>query len=96
MVAGGAQIVVFSTGRGTPCGSPIAPVIKITANRGTDLTMKDNTDMDVSRILQEKENIGDAGKRIFAEVIEAASGKTTKAEKLCQRDFSLFTINMII
>ena len=32
MVAGGAQIVVFSTGRGTPTGNPVAPVIKITAN----------------------------------------------------------------
>ncbi len=35
MVAGGAQIVVFSTGRGTPSGNPIAPVIKITGNKIT-------------------------------------------------------------
>lgn len=35
MVAGGAQIVVFSTGRGTPTGNPIAPVIKITGNKLT-------------------------------------------------------------
>ena len=42
MVAGGAQVVVFSTGRGTPTGNPIAPVIKITGNRITFANMEDN------------------------------------------------------
>lgn len=35
MIAGGAQVVIFTTGRGTPTGSPIAPVIKITGNKTT-------------------------------------------------------------
>ena len=42
MVAGGAQIVVFSTGRGTPTGNPLAPVIKITGNKLTYANMIDN------------------------------------------------------
>lgn len=93
MVAGGAQIVLFTTGRGSPAGSPIAPVIKVTANRNTYIKMKDNMDVDVSSILQGKETVGSAGKRIFEEVISVASGKLTKAEKLGQRDFAIFKIN---
>jgi altronate dehydratase large subunit len=96
MVAGGAQIVLFTTGRGTPSGSPIAPVIKITANRNTYLLMRDNTDIDVSKILQGKETVKSAGERIFEEVISVASGKVTKAEKTGQRDFCIFKVNINI
>ncbi len=93
MVAGGAQIVLFTTGRGTPLGAPIAPVIKITGNRQTYLKMRENMDIDVSKILQGKETIQEAGKRIFEEMISVASGKLTKAEKLGQKDFCIYKMN---
>lgn len=96
MVAGGVQIVLFTTGRGNPLGTPITPVVKISGNRVTYVKMRDNTDMDVSKILQGKETIGSAGKRIFEEVISVASGKVTKAEKLGQRDFCIFKMNINI
>jgi len=96
MVAGGVQIVLFTTGRGNPLGTPITPVIKITGNRDTYAKMRDNTDMDVSKILHGKETVESAGKRIFEEVISVASGKITKAEKMGQRDFCIFKKNINI
>ncbi len=92
MVAGGAQIVAFTTGRGTPIGSPIAPVIKITANAELYRLMRDAIDLDASRVLKGNETLEEAGRRIFEQILASASGKATKAERLGQRDFCIFTI----
>ena len=53
-------------------------------------------DLDVSKILQGKEKVSSAGKRIFEEVISVASGKATKAKKTGQRDLCIFKMNMNI
>jgi altronate dehydratase large subunit len=92
MVAGGAQIVAFTTGRGTPIGSPIAPVVKITANAELYRLMRDAIDVDASRVLKGNETLEEAGRRIFEQILASASGKPTKAERLGQRDFCIFTI----
>lgn len=62
MVAGGATIVVFTTGRGTPTGHALAPVIKVTGNPLTAERMKDNMDIDVSGILEEKKRLTRPGR----------------------------------
>ena len=57
MVGGGAQVVVFTTGLGTPTGNPIAPVIKITGNARTARQMADNIDLDVSGIMDDTDTL---------------------------------------
>lgn len=82
MVAGGCQIIVFSTGRGTPTGNPIAPVIKITGNRETAKTMKDNLDWDASPAIYGEKSMKELSDEYFEELIDFCNGKLTKAEEL--------------
>lgn len=82
MIAGGAQIIAFTSGRGAPTGHPIAPVIKITGNRETYRMMEDNTDIDASGIIYEPGSLPKLGDHMMNEVFEVAEGKLTKAEIL--------------
>lgn len=82
MVAGGAQVVLFSTGRGTPTGNPVAPIIKLTANPQTYAGMSDNIDVDASMLLTEPERMSELADMLVAEVAATASGKLTKSEAL--------------
>ena len=82
MAAGGCQLVLFSTGRGTPTGNPIAPVIKLTANPITYGKMKDNIDVDGSILLEHPEKMDEVADALVAEIIDFANGKATKSESL--------------
>jgi altronate dehydratase large subunit len=89
MAAGGVHIVCFTTGRGTPTGSAVVPVIKITANKRIYEKMSDNMDVDVSDMLAGTLSLEDAGERIWSEIVEVADGKLTKAEILGHQEFSI-------
>jgi len=87
-VAGGAQIVAFTTGRGSTTGNPVAPVIKVTGNPETAARLSNNMDVDVSLIF-EGESIDAAGRRVFEALIEVASGTQTAAEQQRLEEFAI-------
>ena len=92
MVAGGAQIVVFTTGRGTPTGCPIAPVIKVTGNPDTYERMTDNIDINAGRVILEEATLDEVGAEIFDMILRVADGELTKAERLGHREFGIYRI----
>ncbi|GGF99065.1 UxaA family hydrolase [Paenibacillus abyssi] len=89
MAAGGVHIVCFTTGRGTPTGAAVVPVIKITGNKKMFMHMEDNMDVDVSDILSGTMSLQSSGDRIWQEIQEVADGKLTKAEILGHQEFSI-------
>jgi altronate dehydratase large subunit len=96
MVAGGAQVVVFTTGLGTPTGNPVAPVIKITGNGRTALGMADNIDVDVSSVIAAAETMDAAADRLFDAVVRTCCGTATAAERLGHREFAIHRRNPTI
>ena len=92
MIASGAQLIVFTTGRGTPVGSPVAPVIKVSSNSRLYNCMQDNIDINAGTILDGYETIQSVGEKIFHEMIEVSSGKETLAETLGHCEFAIHPI----
>ncbi len=80
MVAGGCNAVIFTTGRGTPTGNAIVPVIKVTANESTYKKMEDNMDIDLSSIIRGEKNFQECGEEMLGFVGDVCNGKLTKAE----------------
>ena len=74
-VGSGANIVLFTTGLGTPTGNPIAPVIKISTNTKLYEKMSDIIDINTGTIIEGQETIEQAGERILEYVIKVASGE---------------------
>ncbi len=90
MTAGGAQICIFTTGRGSPIGNPLMPVIKITGNKQTYEKMFDNMDLDISDALTGKRSINECGDMIFHELLDVCNGKYTKAESYGFSDICIY------
>jgi altronate dehydratase large subunit len=90
MVAAGAQVVVFTSGRGSTTGHAIAPVLKVTGNPTTYRNLTDNIDVNAGTILDGGESLNSVGGRIFSSVVEVASGRLTKAEALGFHEFIVF------
>ena len=87
-VASGANIVLFTTGLGTPTGNPITPVIKLSTNTRIFERMPDIIDINCGTIVEGTETIEQAGERILNYVIDVASGVVQpKSVQLGQDDF---------
>lgn len=87
-VGSGANVVLFTTGLGTPTGNPITPVIKISTNTKLYNKMSDIIDIDTGTIVDGDETIEQAGERILDYVIKVASGEIeVSAVRHGQEDF---------
>ncbi|GAA3923223.1 altronate dehydratase [Chitinophaga oryziterrae] len=87
-VGSGANIVLFTTGLGTPTGNPIAPVVKLATNTKLAQRMPDIIDINTGTIISGEKSIEEMGEEIMEFVIRTANGEVhTKAELLNQDDF---------
>ena len=87
-VGAGANVVLFTTGLGTPTGNPIAPVVKLSTNSTLAERMRDIIDVDTGAIISGKSTIPQMGEQVLEFVIQVASGDVrTKAELKGQEDF---------
>jgi altronate hydrolase len=85
-VASGANIVLFTTGLGTPTGNPVAPVVKISSNTRLYNKMNDIIDINTGTIIEGEETIEQAGSRILEYVIGVASGEIQVSAVRHQQD----------
>ena len=87
-VGAGANVVLFTTGLGTPTGNPIAPVMKISTSTELARRMHDIIDVDTGGIIRGEKTIEQMGEALLEEVLRVASGEVrTKAELKVQEDF---------
>jgi altronate hydrolase len=88
LAGSGANLILFTTGLGTPTGNPICPVIKVASNTKLALKMPDIIDFDAGTIISGEETPASAGERLLELVLSVASGKIqTKAEEKRNFDF---------
>jgi len=80
MVAGGCNAIIFTTGRGTPTGNAIVPVLKVTANERTFRMMDDNMDVDLSAIIRGEKTFREMGREMLKDIEDVCNGRMTKAE----------------
>ncbi|MDG3581590.1 UxaA family hydrolase [Galbibacter pacificus] len=87
MAGSGANIILFTTGLGTPTGNPITPVIKVASNSELASKMPDIIDIDTGAIIRGEKTIEEMAGILLEYIIEIASGKKSKAMALNQNDF---------
>lgn len=87
MAGSGANVILFTTGLGTPTGNPITPVIKVSSNHRLAERMPDIIDVNTGHVISGEKSIQQMGEEILEQVIAVASGEMTKAQHLGQDDF---------
>ena len=96
LACAGAQIIIFTTGRGTPMGFASSPVYKVTANAFIADIMAENFDLDLSQIVEGDMTIREGGEKLWNDILAVAEGRETAAEHLGHREFSLYRVSPIL
>lgn len=89
LVAGGAQVICFSTGVGNPSGAPLAPVIKITGNPDTAARLTEHVDVDVTGLTFGRQTLDQAGEHLWQELMAVINGGLTCSETLGEAEAAI-------
>jgi altronate hydrolase len=96
LAAGGANLIAFTTGRGSAIGFPSIPVIKIATNSATWRRMRDNMDINAGRIADGDATVAQIGREIFEMVLRVACGERTASERLGHSEFVPWRIGPVL
>ena len=96
IAAGGANLIAFTTGRGSASGFPTVPVLKIASNSSTFRRMRDDIDMDAGLIAAGECSVTAFGGLIFEQLLRAASGERTASERNGHREFVPWRIGPVL
>ncbi|HZU25443.1 MAG TPA: altronate dehydratase family protein [Bryobacteraceae bacterium] len=96
LAAGGVNLIVFTTGRGSAIGFPTIPVIKIASNTATFRRMRDNMDVNAGRIADGDATQAAVGREILDLLLRVASGERTASERLGHKEFVPWRIGPVL
>ena len=96
LVSSGANIVCFTTGRGTPTGNPIVPVLKIATNSQMFKHMEENMDINAGTIVDGTQTLEEVGQEIFQKIISVSSGEPAKNELTGHREFAIWRAGAVL
>jgi len=89
LIACGAHVTLFTTGRGSVVGSAISPVIKICANPETYRHLSEDMDINAGRILEGAATLDEVGHEIYDRILRVAEGEKTASEAMGHAEFAL-------
>ncbi|HEY3939480.1 MAG TPA: altronate dehydratase family protein [Bryobacteraceae bacterium] len=96
LAAGGANLIAFTTGRGSAIGFPSIPVLKIASNSNLYRRMTGNMDINAGRIGDGEATVEQIGREIFEALLRIASGERTHAEELGHHEFAPWRIGPVL
>ena len=96
LAAGGANLIAFTTGRGSAIGFPTVPVLKIATNSSTFHRVRDNMDLNAGLIADGAMTVEQLGQVIFDELVRIATGKPTASERMGHQEFVPWRIGPVL